>query len=92
MGDLEIWGSRSIQVKCKYVFELAAYEFLFAPHTIWALNSDRLATTRHLSLLPKMDDLEIWGSRSTEVKSKNGLALASYGFLFVPPYNMGTYI
>jgi len=32
--DLEIWVSRSIEVKCKGGFELAAYGFLFAPHTI----------------------------------------------------------
>jgi len=28
-------------------FELAADEFLFAPHTIWALISDHMATARN---------------------------------------------
>jgi len=51
--------SNSTEVKSKDGFELAAYGFLFAPHTKWALISDRLATTRHLSLFPEMDDLEL---------------------------------
>jgi hypothetical protein len=50
MDDLEIWVSRSTQVECKDGFELAAYGFLFAPHTILALISDRLATKRYLLL------------------------------------------
>ena len=142
--DLEIWGSRSSKVKCKNGFELAVYGFLFAPHTIWALISGRLATTRQLpffpknmtlkngvqghprsnvrtdlnsqymvsylvpvqymhlsltiwpqraiyccSLCPKTDDLEIWGSRSSKVKCKDGFELAAYGFLFTPHTNNG---
>jgi len=51
--DLEVWVSRSTRLKCKVGFELAAYGFLFAPHNIWALISDRLAPTRHLSLCAK---------------------------------------
>jgi len=31
-----------------------------------------------------MDDRELWVSRSTEVKSKDGFELAAYGFLFAP--------
>ena len=80
--DLEKWGSRSLQVECKDEFKLAVCGFLFVPHTIWGLISDRLATTRHLSLFHKMDDLEIWGSRSIQAKCKNGFKLGSYGFLF----------
>jgi len=76
--------SRSTQVKSKDGFKLAAYGFLFAPHTIWAPISDRLATTRHLSLFLKIDDLELLISRSTEVKSKDGFELAAYGFLVAP--------
>ena len=53
MDDLELWASRSTQFKYNDWFELAAYGFLFAPHAIWAPISDRLATTRHLSLCAK---------------------------------------
>jgi len=35
-------------------------------------------------LSPKTDDLELWISRSIEVRSKNGFELAEYGFLFAP--------
>jgi len=59
MDDLQMWVRRSTQVKCKDGFELAVFGFVFALHTIWAPTSDRLATTRHLSLFPKMDDLEL---------------------------------
>jgi len=52
--DLELWASRSTEVKSKKGFELAAYGFLFAPYTIWAIISDRLATKHHLSLFPKL--------------------------------------
>jgi len=82
MDDLELWVLRSTEVKSEDVFELAAYGLLFAPNTIWALISDRLATTRHLYLFPRMDDLEIWISGSTQGRSKDGIELAAYGFLF----------
>ena len=36
-----------------------------------------------------MDDLELWVSRSTEVKSEDGFELAAYGFLFTPHTNYG---
>jgi len=49
MDDLELWVSRSTEVKIENEFELAAYGFLLAPNTKWSLISDRLATTRHLS-------------------------------------------
>jgi len=39
-----------------------------------------------------MDDLEIWVSRSTEVKCKDGFELAAYGFLFAPHTYIGTYL
>jgi len=41
------------------------------------------------SLCPKTDDLEIWGSRSSKVKCKDGFELAAYGFLFTPHTNNG---
>jgi len=66
---------------------LQGYGFLFAPIHILALISDRLATIHHLLLFPKTDDLEIWVSRSIEVKYKGGFELAAYGFLF-PPHTM----
>jgi len=86
--DLEIWVSRSTQVKCKDGFELVANRFLFAPYTIWAYISDRLATTRHLALFLKTDDLEILGSRSSKVICKAGSELAAYGFQFAPIQTM----
>ena len=46
--DLELSVLRSFEVKSEDRFELAAYGFLFAPHTIAAPISDCLATTRHL--------------------------------------------
>jgi len=59
MDNLEIWISRSTQGRSKDGLELAAYGFLLAPHTTWALTYDRLATTRYLWLFSKMDDLEL---------------------------------
>jgi len=34
MDELELWVSRSTEVESKDGFELAAYCFIFAPHTI----------------------------------------------------------
>jgi len=45
--DIEILGSRSTKVIREDRFELPSYDFLFTPHTIWALISDRLATVPH---------------------------------------------
>ena len=78
--DLEDWGSRSSKVKCKHWFELAAYGFLFAPHTIWVLISGRLAATCHLSFF-WMDDLEkgVQGqSRSVVSTDLNSQYMVSY--------------
>jgi len=47
----------STQVKCNDWFEIAVCGFLFAPHTLWALICDRLATKRHLSLFLKLSTL-----------------------------------
>jgi len=44
-----------------------------------------LPWTRHLSLFPKTDDLEItWRSGPIQVRCKGGFELAAYVFLFAP--------
>jgi len=42
-------GQHPTHVICKDGFELVAYGFLFAPHTMWALISDRWATNINMS-------------------------------------------
>jgi len=79
--DLEsfLQGHPVANRKCEDGFELAAYGFLY---TILAFISDRLATGA--KLYPKMDDLEILGSRSSKVRCENGFEFAAYEFLFTP--------
>jgi len=84
MGDIQIFSSRSSKVKCEDRLELTVYGFLFAPNTVRALISDRLATGHGLSLCPKMNDLEIFGSRLSKVISEDRFGLQAYGFLFTP--------
>jgi len=86
--NLAIQVSSSTQVKCKDGFEPAAYGFLFAPHTMWALISDRLSISCHLSLFPKWMSLK-YGFQgqhrsNVQVKCKDGFELAAYGFPFAP--------
>jgi len=52
--------------------------------TVWPQHA-----INHCALCPKTDDLELWVSGSTEVKSKDGFELAAYGFLFAPHTNCG---
>jgi len=82
MDDLELWVSRSTHVKCKDGFELAAYGFLFAPHTYG--HSTLTVWPQHAiypcALCPKTDGLELWVLRSIEVKRKDGFELTALWF------------
>jgi len=63
--------------------DFAAYGFIFAPllpiqygHLTLTIRAQHAIF--HCALCPTTDDLELWVSRSTEVKSKDGFELAAY--------------
>jgi len=76
MDDLEIWVSMSTQGKSENRFELAAYGFLFALQSpcnmvtfFWPFGHN----TAFIAVrCQETDDLEIWVSRSTQVRCKDG--------------------
>jgi len=54
-----------------------------------ALNVWSQRAIYHCALCPITGDLELWVSRSTEVKSKDGFELAAYAFPLTPHTNYG---